>query len=131
MTDSPNLTGLQLAILRVLWDRGEAGVPEVFRALLDERGLAQSTIATMVARMEKRGILTRRWEDRQYLYRPAYTEEEVRRSMVADLTSLLFGGSSAALVSHLVESREMAPGDLDAVRALLDSMDEAEDDDPR
>ena len=127
MTEPPNLTGLQLAILRVLWDRGEAGVPEVYRALWEERGLAQSTIATMIARMEKRGILTRRWEDRQYLSRAAYTEAEVRRSMVADLTSLLFGGSSAALVSHLVESREIAPGDLDAVRALLDSM-EADDD---
>lgn len=129
MTDSPHLTGLQLAILRVLWDRGEAGVPEVYRALWEERALAQSTVATMIGRMEKRGILTRRWEDRQYLYRPAYTEDEVRRSMVADLTSLLFGGSSAALVSHLVESREIAPGDLDAVRALLDSMEA--DDDPR
>ena len=127
MTESPHLTELQLAILRVLWARGEAGVPEVYRALWDERRLAQSTIATMIGRMEKRAILTRRWEDRQYLYRPAVTEEEVRRSMVAGLTSLLFGGSSAALVSHLVESREIAPGDLDSVRALLDSLEEDDD----
>ncbi len=127
MTESHHITELQLAILRVLWERGEAGVPEVHRALWDERRLAQSTIATMIARMEKRAILTRRWEDRQYLYRPAVTEDEVRRSMVAGLTSLLFGGSSAALVSHLVESREIAPGDLDSVRALLDSLEEDDD----
>lgn len=129
MTESPQLTELQLAILRVLWERGEAGVPEVYRALWDERRLAQSTVATMIGRMEKRAILTRRWEDRQYLYRPAVTEEEVRRSMVSGLTSLLFGGSSAALVSHLVESREIAPGDLESVRAMLDSLEEDDDGD--
>lgn len=99
----------------------------MYRGLWDERRLAQSTVATMIGRIEKRAILTRRWEDRQYLYRPAVTEEEVRRSMVAGLTSLLFGGSSAALVSHLVESREIAPGDLDSVRALLSSLEEDDD----
>lgn len=131
MTEGPHLTELQFAILRVLWARGEVSVADVFRTLCDERGLAQSTIATVIGRMEKRGILTRRWVERQYLYSPVYTEEEVRRSMVADLTALLFGGSSAALVSHLVEAREIAQGDLDEVRALLDALDADEEDDAR
>lgn len=124
MTDPSRLTELQLAILRVFWARGKATVPEVFRALWDERGLAQSTIATMVTRLEKRGLLAREGDARQYVYHATVSEEQVRRSMVAEMTSLLFGGDAAALVSHLVETRELGPGEMEQVRALLDSMED-------
>ncbi|HET6231663.1 MAG TPA: BlaI/MecI/CopY family transcriptional regulator [Longimicrobiaceae bacterium] len=128
MPESPHLTDLQLAILRVFWERGEAGVADVFRALWDERHLAQSTVATVISRLEKRGLLARRGDARQYFYRATVTEEEVRRAMVDGLTSLLFRGDAAALVSHLVQSRELAPGDLERVRALLDSLGDEEND---
>src|ERR1044071_6935859 len=70
MTDSSRLTELQLAILRVFWTRGRATVPELFRALWDERGLAQSTVATLITRLEKRGLLAREGDGRQYGYHP-------------------------------------------------------------
>src|SRR2546430_643963 len=54
------LTELQLAILRVLWDRSEATVQDIWEALHAERGLAQTTVATMLSRLERRGIVTRR-----------------------------------------------------------------------
>src|SRR2546421_5112959 len=54
------LTELQLAILRVLWDRSEATVQEIWEALHAERGLAQTTVATMLSRLERRGVVTRR-----------------------------------------------------------------------
>ena len=132
MADSPQLTEPQLAILRVIWARGEATVPEVWKTLYPERGLAQSTVATMMARLEKRGVLSRRTDDgRQYVYRATVSEWEVRQAMTAELTSLLFGGDAAALVSHLVETRQVRPGDLDQVRRLLDAsrIEEGESDD--
>src|SRR5439155_4455471 len=54
------LTELQLAILRVLWDKGEATVQDIWEALHAERGLAQTTVATMLSRLERRGVVTRR-----------------------------------------------------------------------
>jgi BlaI family transcriptional regulator, penicillinase repressor len=122
------LTEPQLAILRVVWARGEAAVPEIWRALYAERGLAQSTVATMVARLEKRGILARRPDPeeggRQYLYRATVSEGEVRASMVAGLTEALFGGDARALVSHLLSARQLRPDDLDEVRRMLAESEE-------
>src|SRR5207248_2952602 len=60
MPDRHQLTELQLAILRVIWDRGEATVQEIWEALHAERGLAQTTVATMLSRLERRGVVTRR-----------------------------------------------------------------------
>ena len=49
MSRNTHLGDLQLAIMRELWTRGEATVAEVHGALLDERGLALTTIATMLS----------------------------------------------------------------------------------
>ena len=114
-----SLTDLQLAIMRVLWDRGEATVLEVQERLRPERDLAQTTIATLLSRLEKRSVIEHRSEGRQFVYRPLVSEQEVRRSMVSELTTLLFDGSSAALMSHLLHAREMEPGDLDRVKRMI------------
>src|SRR5436853_140602 len=59
------LTELQLAILRVLWDRGEATVQDIWEALHAERGLAQTTVATMLSRLARRAVVPRRAQSRQ------------------------------------------------------------------
>ena len=114
-----SLTDLQLAIMRILWDRAEATVVEVQTRLRPERDLAQTTIATLLSRLEKRGVVEHRLDGRQFVYRPLVTEQEVRRSMVSELTTLLFDGRPEALMSHLLRSREMAPGDLDRVKRMI------------
>jgi BlaI family penicillinase repressor len=105
--------------MRILWDRSEATVLEVQERLRPERDLAQTTIATLLSRLEKRGVIAHRLDGRQFVYRPLVSEQDVRRSMVSELTTLLFDGSSAALMSHLLRSREIDPGDLDRVKRMI------------
>lgn len=114
-----SLTDLQLAIMRILWDRAESTVLEVQERLRPERDLAQTTIATLLSRLEKRGVVGHRLDGRQFVYHPLVSEQEVRRSMVSELTTLLFDGSPAALMSHLLGSRDMDPGDLDRVKRMI------------
>ncbi len=121
MPDAPHLTDLQSAIMRVLWDRGEATVADIHAALQPERGLALTTIATMLSRLERRGIVKHLTQARQYVYYPKVSERDVRRSMVADLTERLFDGDVAELVSHLLNARELSPGDLEKVKELIAS----------
>ncbi|HEX6048759.1 MAG TPA: BlaI/MecI/CopY family transcriptional regulator [Gemmatimonadaceae bacterium] len=114
-----SLTDLQLAIMRILWDRDEATVLEVQERLRPDRDLAQTTIATLLSRLEKRGVIAHRLDGRQFVYRPLVSEQDVRRSMVSELTMLLFDGSAAALMSHLLRSRDIDPGDLDRVKRMI------------
>jgi BlaI family penicillinase repressor len=114
------LTELQLVIMRVLWQQGEASVADVHEAALPARGLALTTVATLLTRLEKAGVVARRSSDRHYLYRALVSEEEVRRSMVSGLADRLFQGDVTALVSHLLSDSDIAPGDLERVRRLID-----------
>jgi predicted transcriptional regulator len=114
------LGDLQLAIMRVLWQREEAAVTEVHEALLDERGLAPTTIATMLSKMERKGVVAHRAEGRRFLYRPTVSEPQVRRSMVGELTERLFGGDRVALVSHLLAEHALDPAELAELRRLTE-----------
>jgi BlaI family penicillinase repressor len=123
MSEPLELTELQIAILRILWSRGEATVAEVWEALHRERGLAQTTIATLLTRLERRGVVSRRAEQRQFVYRAVVSEVDVRQSMVGGLTERMFDGDVTALVNHLLTSHEIAPGDLARLRAMIDAAD--------
>ena len=117
------LTELQLAILRVLWDKGEATVQDIWEALHAERGLAQTTVATMLSRLERRGVVTRRAQSRQYHYRAAVTEREVQHSMVGELTERLFDGDVTALVQHLLTGEDVSPGDIARIRDMIERVE--------
>ncbi|MCY1059804.1 BlaI/MecI/CopY family transcriptional regulator [Nannocystis sp. SCPEA4] len=132
MSESHQLSDLQLGLLRILWDRGEATAADVHTALLEQdRELAPTTVSTMLSRLEKKGTVTHRVEGRQFIYRTLVSEEEVRRSMLSRVTDYFFGGDVSALVSHLVEDRDVDPDDVARLKQLLAqrSGEEEEDDD--
>jgi BlaI family penicillinase repressor len=118
--ESVALSDPQIALMRVLWAQGETSVAAAAEALAPERRLAHTTVATMLTRLEKRGLVEGRRDGRQLLYRARVAEHEVRRSMVASLLGTLFAGDAKALVAHLLREDEIAPGDLERVRALID-----------
>jgi predicted transcriptional regulator len=115
MGDPRRLGDLELAILRVLWDHGEASAGDVHQALAD-RGLAPTTIATMLRKMEDRGLCAHRRAGRQFLYRAVVAEADAQRGLVGDLVERLFGGDPAALVSHLLAEGQIDPRELDELR---------------
>lgn len=121
MNPLSQLGDLQLAILRVLWDRGESTAVDVHAALLAERGLAPTTISTMLVKMEARDLVKHRAEGRRFIYQACVSEDQVRRSMVGDLRTRLFQGDAAALVSHLISAHEIDADELGRLRALIDS----------
>lgn len=120
MGETHELSDLQLAVMRVLWTRGEASAAEVQAALADERDLAITTVSTLLTRLEKRGVVRHRSEGRLFIYRATVSEPDVRRSMVGSLVESLFAGDATALVGQLLASQDLSPGDLDRMRELID-----------
>ena len=121
MAESANisLSELQIALMRVLWSRGETSTADMASIMALDRGLAHTTVATLLTRLEKRGVVVQRRDGRQLLYRANVDESVVRRSMVADLIGSLFSGDANELVAHLVKESEIAPDDLARIRQRL------------
>ena len=121
MSRSHQLGDLQLAIMRILWKDGEATVASVHEALRESRGLALTTIATMLSKMEKKGVVKHRSEGRQYVFSATISEEAVHKSMVSELTERLFAGSAAELVNHLLTQQSIDRDELTRITQLIEN----------
>jgi BlaI family transcriptional regulator, penicillinase repressor len=127
MGKSATLASLQLAIMRILWQREEATVAEV-RDLLSAEGreLAYTTVATMLAKMERKGQVCHRALGKAFIYKPALAQEQVSRSMVTDLADRLFGGDVTQMVSHLLDGCEVSAAELLRLKALIRKKEQEE-----
>lgn len=119
MGDKHHLAKLQLAIMQVLWERGEATVAEVQAALLPGRELAYTTVGTMLAKMEANGQVAHRIAGRSNIYRPVVHRDEVSQSMVSDLTDRLFHGDVSLLMCSLLDGCDVSADELSRLRKLI------------
>ncbi|MEY4546431.1 MAG: hypothetical protein RL685_2626 [Pseudomonadota bacterium] len=114
------LTELQLAVVRALWELGEGGVSEVLAEVARSgRQLAPTTVATLLRRLEKDGWVEHRERGRQFVYRARVSREQATGGMLDRITGAFFGGSVPALVCQLLESDRVSSQDLALMRALI------------
>jgi len=114
----PRLTARQLAVMHVLWSRDEASVTAVQRAMTGRR-LALTTVATLLVRLEQRGLVSHRAEGRQYIYRSRVSPAEVRETVTRELLRNLFDGDVAAFVSQLLDARKLTREEVADLQRLV------------
>ena len=114
-----HLSDVQLAVMRALWSEREATTATVHELMGKPRSLAYTTVATLLSRLEKRGLVRSHKDGRERVFEPLVTEADVRQDMVSDLVSNLFRGDPRELVSHLVSDAEFDRSDLQTIRRML------------
>jgi BlaI family penicillinase repressor len=114
---------LELECLKTLWKIGEASVKDVREDLAASRGLAYTTVMTLLDRLTRKGAAVRRKVGRQFLYSAVLPREVVRRVAVGELVEGLFDGSEADLAAFL-DGRLEAPAAAEA-RPADDELDTA------
>ena len=112
------LGDLQLRIMKVLWSEGVSSVAEVHGHLGNDQ-FAYTTVATMLRKMEARGLVRHRTDGRRFIYESQVTADEVKRTMTDDLVDRLFEGSLSAAVNHLLTSREVSPSELADLEQMI------------
>ena len=115
------LTDLQLAVMKAVWQVGEGTVGDVLAALAtDERELAPTTVATLLQRLSKQGWVTYRKSGRQFLYRAAVEQKDAARSGLQRVLRAFFGGKASLLTAQLLETERLTAAEVAALKKLLD-----------
>ncbi len=117
-TENIKLSDQQYQLMQVLWHLQE-GSAKAVHAQLSYLGLAHTTVATILTRLEKRGVLSSRTVGRERIYTPLISENAARRSMVSSLVSTLFKGDDKQLLAHLVKETDLESGDLADIQQML------------
>jgi predicted transcriptional regulator len=117
---APKPTDAELAILRILWDRGPSTVRHVHEILAHERQAAYTTALKLLQIMTEKGLVERDERDRTHIYRARLSEETTQRQLVRDLLDRAFGGSSGKLVMQALATKRASAEELKDIRKAID-----------
>ncbi|MEM7166132.1 MAG: BlaI/MecI/CopY family transcriptional regulator [Planctomycetota bacterium] len=111
---------LQLQVMEVIWDAGDATVAEVHTALQDERPLAYTTVLSTMRGLERRGYLAHTKEGKAHRFHARVSRDEHTRVTVDSLVTSLFRGQPEQLMSHLLGDEALDQDAVARIRKLLD-----------
>jgi BlaI family transcriptional regulator, penicillinase repressor len=117
---TPRPTDTELAILRILWERGASTVRQVHEMLSRERPTAYTTALKMLQIMTEKGLVRRDETDRSHIYQARLSEEQTQRQLVRDLLDRAFGGSASKLVMQALATKKASAEELTEIRKLID-----------
>jgi BlaI family transcriptional regulator, penicillinase repressor len=126
VTKVPRPTPAELAILRVLWQRGPSTVREVHATLTENRSSGYTTVLKMLQIMSDKNLVTRDESQRAHVYSARLAESQTQRQLVRDLLERAFDGSAMKLVMHALADRKSSPEEIGRIRQLLDDIEGGE-----
>ena len=112
----------ELALLQHLSEHGDASVGEVAAAFGEARGLARSTVLTMMERLRAKAYLRRRHVDGVYRYAPVAQHDDVMRSAVGSFVEKTLQGSLSPFVAWMSQRTEVSDDELAELEALVASL---------
>jgi BlaI family penicillinase repressor len=110
---------MQLRIVQVLWNRGQATAREITDSLNESEPIAHSTVQTLLRQLEAKGAVGHKADGRTFVFFPKLKEEKVKRRAARELLERLFGGSVGSLVAHLLRDERLSRADLDELERLI------------
>lgn len=119
MAKTPLPTKRELAILKVLWDRGEATVREVYEELRQELPIVQNTVQAFLRTMEEKGFVSHRTEGRTFVYRSVLAKEQTSRKLLSGVLERVFDGALDQLVENVLSLRRPTHDEITRLKKLL------------
>jgi BlaI family transcriptional regulator, penicillinase repressor len=97
----------ELEILKILWDVGPAGLGQIHLVLHERRGVAITTVATMLKMMLAKDLVERENGPRGYLWSARLSRKATASGLIGKLVQHVFDGSARRLVAHLVQEGQL------------------------
>jgi len=117
---SPTLTPGELRIMKVLWRRGPSTAAQIAEAI-KRPALARTTVLTLLGILERKGHVAHEVDGRTFVYHGRLDEQAARRNILDEVVGRFFGGSSRALLLHVLEEEKIGEEEARRIREILDS----------
>ena len=112
----------ELAILRVLWDRGPSTVRDVHADLSKGRDIGYTTVLKLLQIMVDKGLVTRDESARSHVYQAAQGEAPTQACLLRELMDKAFEGSATSLVLRALSESPTGTAELEEIQAFLDRL---------
>jgi BlaI family transcriptional regulator, penicillinase repressor len=117
---STTLTGAELRIMDVLWQKGPGTVQQVLDWLPAKPALAYNSVLTTVRILERKGYVQHIKDGRAHIYEPRIGQKEATRAEIRHLVSRFFRNSHEALVLNILEGDDLEHEEVKRLREMLE-----------
>lgn len=115
----PRLGDLEGTVLDALWEQGALTTPAVYDRVGRPRGLAYTTILTVLQRLAKKGLVTRREDGKAHTYSPALPRDEYNRRRAQALAAEVVPLGAAGMAAFVTEAERLDPEIVASLRRAL------------
>lgn len=118
------LSDFELDVMAHFWSDRELSAPEIYERIGVQRGVAYSTVKTIVDRLEQKGAIERiANRGRTIIYAPVVKRERVRKPLVKTFLRRFFGNDLRPLFAHLLQDEKLSAEELEYLRKLVADAD--------
>lgn len=121
---TPTLGPLENAVMQVIWKQGSANAEMIRKTLAGKHDLKDSTVRTILRRLEAKGILTHTVEGRTFVYQPQKGADNVAADAVQQIADRFCKGSLSSLLLGMANDSRISAEEL---RELADRIEDADD----
>jgi len=117
-------TEKELAILKVLWQKGPSTVRQVNDEINKQFETGYTTTLKLMQIMTDKGLLERDDSEFKHVYKPAVSAESTEKQIVGDMMEKVFSGSAERLVMRALSAKQVSAEELKKIRQFLDKMED-------
>jgi predicted transcriptional regulator len=121
--EQPPLGDLELEVLRFVAENAPLSVGVAAQQFGVPRGLARTTILTIMERLRKKGYLARSKHERPARYSPRIPQNKVEQGLVREFVEKTLAGSLSPFVAYLAEAEDLTDGELLQLRRLVEDLE--------
>ncbi len=118
------LTGYEWTIMKIVWEKKEVSVREVFEQLPEENKRAYTTVQTYMERLAEKKYLLKKKTGLVNFYRAAMKENDAKRMETGNLVNNAFDGSYSRLAAFLFNSDTLNDKDIRAIKNMIKSKED-------
>jgi BlaI family transcriptional regulator, penicillinase repressor len=112
-------TERELEILKILWERGEASVRDVYEQMRETASIVQNTVQAFLRTMEEKGLVRHRVTGRTFVYKPVAPREQTTRRLTSQFVQHVFDGAIDQVVETLFSHRTPTDAELARLEELV------------
>ena len=120
-----DITDAELAVMEVLWDQGPCNIRSITGVLYpDGRAAQYATVQKLLERLESKGCVNRDRRGNVHCFQARLDRDDIIGRRLQAVAEKLCGGSWTPLLTHLVQNRKLTSEEREALRLLIDELDQ-------
>ena len=116
-------TDKELAILGILWKKGQSTVKQVNEEMNKQQRTGYTTTLKLMQIMTEKGLVVRDNSKFQHVYKPAVSEEKTQKQVVGDMLEKVFSGSAEKLVMRALSAKKVSAKELAKIKKMIEKIE--------